>query len=215
MVYAGQIGERDVHLGVSGRLMDNNLLMWDEETNSLWSQILGEALYGPSKGQVLDMLPAIFVGLGTWKRMHPDSLVLNMSTVQQTVWYFTNDDLARGRASRPGSDLGIGLRHGDDTLAVPMRLLHSKRLVQVEVDGIPLAVVWHPGEKAALVYRRDPQGKAIDLKLDGDNLSSGDASYNAHTGKARGNHQPLLRFPYVPSYLSAWRTYYPRGRVLR
>ncbi len=214
MVYAGQIGERKLHLGVSGRLMDNNLIMWDEETNSLWSQILGEALYGPSKGKVLDMLPAIFVGLGTWKRMHPDTLVLNMSTVPQRVWYFTNDDLARGRASRPGSELGIGLRHDGDTLAVPMRLLHDKRLVQVEVGGVPLAVVWHAWEKAALVYRRDPDGRAINLELQGDELVAGDRRWQVLTGKPAGDAEPLSRFPYVPSYVRAWRSYYPEGRVL-
>ncbi len=208
MVYAGQIGERKLHLGVSGRLMDNNLIMWDEETNSLWSQILGEAIYGPSKGDVLDMLPAIFVGLGTWARMHPDSLVLNMSTVRQRGWFFTNEDLARG------AGLGIGLRHGGDTLAVPMTLLRDKGLVQVEVDGIPLAVVWHAGEKAALVYRRDPDGRAINLELQGDELVAGDRRWHVLTGKPAGSAEPLSRFPYVPSYVRAWRSYYPEGRVL-
>ena len=82
MVYAGKIGDRKYHLGVSGRLKDNNLIMWDEQTNSLWSQITGEALHGKSKGKTLGMLPAVFVGLGTWKRMHPETLVLDLSNVR-------------------------------------------------------------------------------------------------------------------------------------
>ena len=213
MVYAGQMGEQKVHLGVSGRLMDNNLIMWDEETNSLWSQILGEALYGPSKGEVLDMLAAIFVGLGTFERMHPNALVLNMSTVRQRGWFFTTEDLARGRAARPGTELGIGLRHGGDTLAVPLSRLHGEALVQVQVDHIPLVLVWHAGEKAALVYRRDPGGQTLDLELVGDELTDGNRRWNALTGEPGDeNALPLTRFPYVPSYLRAWRSYYPNGR---
>ena len=50
MVYAGRIGDKNYHLGVSGRLKDNNLIMWDQETNSLWSQITGEALHGTGPG---------------------------------------------------------------------------------------------------------------------------------------------------------------------
>ena len=96
-----------------------------------------------------------------------------------------------------------------------MSLLHDRGLVQVEVDGIPLVVVWHPREKAALVYRRDPNGTALDLKLDGEHVVAGDARWHALTGRpARQGAQPLSRFPYVPSYLRAWRTYYPDGRVL-
>ncbi len=101
MVYAGQLGDRKVHLGVSGRLMDNNLIMWDEETNSLWSQILGEAIYGPSKGDVLDMLPAIFVGLGTWARMHPDSLVLTWGKHRMSAAVVADMSSGEKPASRP------------------------------------------------------------------------------------------------------------------
>ena len=96
-----------------------------------------------------------------------------------------------------------------------MTLLHEKGLVQVEVDDIPLVVVWHAGEKAPLVYRRDPDGQAIDLTLDGDHLAAGDARWHALTGEpSSAGAQALARFPYVPSYLRAWRTYYPNGRVL-
>ena len=39
MVYAGKVEGKPVTLGVSGRLLEGNLVMWDRETNSLWSQI--------------------------------------------------------------------------------------------------------------------------------------------------------------------------------
>ena len=96
MVYAGDKGEKRFTLGVSGRLKDRNLVMWDQETGSLWSQILGVGLHGKAKGVELDMLPAIFVSMSTWKRMHPKTKVLNMSLVRQRSWFYTSKDLARG-----------------------------------------------------------------------------------------------------------------------
>ena len=103
MVYAGKLGEQKVSLGVSGRLDGSemrNLIMWDEETNSLWNQLKGESVYGKSLGKKLGMLPAVFVGLGTWKQMYPKTLVLDMSTVRAKPWYYQTTDM-KSRFSIP------------------------------------------------------------------------------------------------------------------
>ena len=224
MVYAGKIGDKKYHLGVSGRLKDNNLIMWDQETNSLWSQITGEALYGKSKGKALGMLPAIFVGLGTWKRMHPDTLVLDLSNVRTTPWFYKTDDLANGTVDmrtlmggQRKAVLGIGLRHRGETLCVAMPTLHDKGLVQEEVGGVPLVVAWDKKESAALVYEASYQGQTLALRLHGQELGTKDGkhSFDVLTGRpARGQGKSLARFPYVPTYVAAWRTYYPDGTVL-
>jgi hypothetical protein len=216
MVYAGKIGDKKYSLGVSGRLKDSNLIMWDEETNSLWSQIKGEALYGKSKGKKLGMLPAIFVGLGTWKRMHPDTLVLDLSNVRATSWFYKTDDLAKGAVHmrtmggrQRKAVLGIGLRHKGKTLCVAMPMLHDKGLVQAEVGGVPLAVVWDTKESAALVYDRRYQGKTLDLRLHGSKLvtKAGEHGFDVLTGKpAKGQGEALGRFPYVPTYLEPGQT---------
>jgi hypothetical protein len=225
MVYAGKIGDKKYSLGVSGRLKDSNLIMWDEETNSLWSQIKGEALYGESKGEKLGMLPAIFVGLGTWKRMHVDTLVLDLSNVRATSWFYKTDDLAKGavhmrtrRGQQRKAVLGIGLRHKGETLCVAMPMLHDNGLVQEEVGGVPLLVVWDKTESAALVYDRRYQGKTLAPKLQGSKLVTKDGKhgFDVLTGRpAKGQGEPLTRFPYLPTYLRSWQTYYPKGRVLQ
>ena len=224
MVYAGRIGDKKYSLGVSGRLKDSNLIMWDEETNSLWSQIKGEALYGKSKGKKLGMLPAIFVGLGTWKRMQPETLVLDLSNVRARSWFYKTDDLAIGTVNmrsmtgrKHKAVLGIGLRHGGETLCVAMPMLHEKGLVQAEVGGVPLVVAWDKKESAALVYEASYQGRRLALGLQGQEIVSKDGNhrFDVLTGKpARGQGKPLARFPYVPTYLRAWRIYYPDGTVL-
>lgn len=218
MVYAGDVGERRFTLGVSGRLLDENLVMWDEETGSLWSQILGEALQGNAKGTRLDMLPAVFVGLGTWRRMHPDTHVLDLSTVRVKDWYFTSEDLARGTVSerRGELDLGIGLRQGEHTLAVALPLLHQKKLLEVDLDGVPLALVWDEREHAALAYDRRLGDRTISLTLTDRTLQEvdGEGRWDVLSGQpANGDTAALPRFPYLPTYLRAWRTYYPDGEI--
>ncbi len=217
MVYAGKIGNDKVSLGVSGRLKDANLIMWDSETNSLWSQIKGEALHGSSKGKKLDMVPAIFVGLGTWTKMHPKTAVLDLSTVKAKPWYYTSDDLARGtvKARRRGTlTLGIGVRDAGEALAVSMPLLHGKAVINESVGSKRIAFVWHAEQKAGLVYNRIVNGKTLEFSLRGDSLHAGSKSWDAMTGKSHNKGQDLQRVPYLPTFLKPWKTYYPKGRVL-
>ena len=215
MVYAGRIGDEKISLGVSGRLQQSNLIMWDTQTNSLWSQIKGEALYGASKGKTLDMLPAVFVGLGTWKRMHPQTVVLDLPTVRQKNWYYTTDELRAGGVQSQGglAELGVGLRHGSNTLAIPMATLQKEGIVQVKVGDVPLAVVWVDAESVPLVYDRRLGGQTLDLAFGGGALQDRGDSFDPLTGEAADGGDSLSRFPYLPTYLSAWQTCYPNGRV--
>lgn len=66
--------------GVSGRLYKDNLLFFDRETDSLWSQLLSQAVTGPHAGTRLAVLPAVNTTWGTWRKDHPDTLVLSFDT---------------------------------------------------------------------------------------------------------------------------------------
>ncbi len=62
--------------GVSGLLYNSDVLMYDRETESLWSQILAKAVNGPSKGQTLNPTPVLHTTWGDWQQRHPDTVVL-------------------------------------------------------------------------------------------------------------------------------------------
>jgi len=66
--------------GVSGLLYNNDVLLYDETTNSLWSQILSEAISGKLKGQKLTRYPAIHTDWQSWIKMHPNSQLLSQDT---------------------------------------------------------------------------------------------------------------------------------------
>ncbi|HHH36978.1 MAG TPA: DUF3179 domain-containing protein [Gammaproteobacteria bacterium] len=68
------------HFGVSGLLYNSDVLLYDRETGSLWSQLLGQAVTGPLRGTPLQMLPLTHTTWGHWRHDHPDSLVLSRDT---------------------------------------------------------------------------------------------------------------------------------------
>lgn len=72
-------GER-VEFGTSGKLWKSNLVMYDRETDSLWSQILGEAIAGEMTGSKLEVLPSDQVLYGNWKKQFPNGEVLSRET---------------------------------------------------------------------------------------------------------------------------------------
>jgi hypothetical protein len=66
--------------GVSGLLYNSDVLLYDQETESLWSQIAAKAITGPRRGDTLEMIPAANTTWGAWRTEHPDSRVLSRNT---------------------------------------------------------------------------------------------------------------------------------------
>ncbi|PCI29952.1 hypothetical protein COB55_01060 [Candidatus Wolfebacteria bacterium] len=114
--------------GVSGKLWQSNLLMYDRtgdgDTESLWSQVLGEGVLGPETGTRLKVLRADTVQFGSWIKDHPDTTVLSVDTGESRRYgsdpygdYYTNESVS------------FGATFNDDRL-------HPKRFVLgIEIDG--------------------------------------------------------------------------------
>lgn len=66
--------------GVSGRLYKSDVLMYDHQTDSLWSQIKREAVTGDLLGTRLSLLPLVHTTWVSWKKEHPKTLVLSTDT---------------------------------------------------------------------------------------------------------------------------------------
>jgi len=57
LAFVRVLGGEEVQLGVSGLLHNNDLIMYDRKTKSLWQQITGQAIAGPMRGSTLQSLP--------------------------------------------------------------------------------------------------------------------------------------------------------------
>lgn len=69
-----------VEFGVSGRLVNSNLVMYDRATDSRWPQILGTAIDGSMKGSSLRELHTTWTTWSEWRTVHPETRVLTEET---------------------------------------------------------------------------------------------------------------------------------------
>jgi len=66
--------------GVSGLLYNSDVLLYDRQTGSLWSQMLAKAISGPAAGYKLHAIPVTHTRWRQWRERHPDTLVLSTDT---------------------------------------------------------------------------------------------------------------------------------------
>ncbi|QZX98976.1 DUF3179 domain-containing protein [Halobaculum rubrum] len=70
----------DTTLGVSGKLVNSNLVMYDRATDSRWPQVLATAVDGPREGDQLREVGLTWTTWGRWREAHPDTEVLTEDT---------------------------------------------------------------------------------------------------------------------------------------
>ncbi len=80
MVFDARVAGTARTFGVSGLLYNSDVLLYDRQSESLWSQIDRRALAGPLKGETLTMLPVSHTSWADWRQRHPDTLVLSDQT---------------------------------------------------------------------------------------------------------------------------------------
>ena len=77
---AKEAGYKALSFGVSGLLYNSDVLMFDRQTGSLWSQILSRAVSGPLLGSRLQPLVLEHTDWRDWLSRHPHSRVLSPAT---------------------------------------------------------------------------------------------------------------------------------------
>jgi hypothetical protein len=80
--YESVVGGRRLTFGTSGLLYRSNKLMFDQETNSLWSSLEGVPVLGAlvDSGLRLPLRSVVTTTWGEWKRDHPATTVLSLET---------------------------------------------------------------------------------------------------------------------------------------
>ncbi|MBI2406142.1 MAG: DUF3179 domain-containing protein [Candidatus Harrisonbacteria bacterium] len=86
--------------------------MYDRKTDSLWSQILGEAVVGEKTGTRLEVLPSDQIRFGDWRKLHPNGEVLSRDT---GATRFYGQDPYGDYYATPGTYFPVGKK--DDRLS--------------------------------------------------------------------------------------------------
>ena len=80
IAYERTINNEPVEFGVSGKLYNSDLVMYDRKTDTLWDQINGRAIIGELTGTRLKQVPIDTVTWSDWKKQYPDTKVLSRET---------------------------------------------------------------------------------------------------------------------------------------
>ena len=156
--------DRVVSFGTSGKLFNSDLLMYDRQTESLWSQLIGTGVAGVLTGVELDRFPVQTVPFEAWRDQHPDGLVLNRDTGEQrrygdnpyegydleTTRPFLFDGDSDDRLPPKRRVVGVVAPGSTTAVAVDHDLLRSEGVVSVSLGGSDLVAVLLPGAASAL-----------------------------------------------------------------
>lgn len=80
IVFEPLVNGKRTEFGTSGKLWNSNLVMYDRQTDSYWSQVLGEGIVGSQTGVKLAGLPHDNMLYKDWKKAFPNGQVLSRET---------------------------------------------------------------------------------------------------------------------------------------
>lgn len=187
IAYDRRLDERILDFGTSGQLYNSALVMYDRQTESLWSHFTGEAIVGHLTGADLDVFPMSTVSWATFRDANPDALVLSRDTGADRRYgsnpYPGYDDVGTspflfdgeidGRLAAKARVIGIEGDGDRSTTAVHVDFLRDRRVVELDDD----LVAWHvDGASSALdsgdiADGRDVGASAVyETVLDGERL---------------------------------------------
>jgi hypothetical protein len=178
IVYDAVIGGRTLTFGVSGLLFDNNLVLFDRATDSLWSQMRVQSVCGTLSSTTPTLLPVVQSTWAAWKALHPSTTVVSFDTGFARNYnqypYGNYDQLADTSLlfpqsfvdpRRPLKELVIGIREGTAARAWPYEALGNRAAVNDTVEGRAVLVVFDRAGQVALAFDRDVSGRPLTFEV--------------------------------------------------
>jgi hypothetical protein len=227
-VYARDIAGRELTFGVSGKLIMNALVMYDHQTDTLWSHFLGQAVEGELKGQQLEFIPAVQTTWGAWKKVHPDTLLLSTGRFRfdSYVRYY-DDPNAPGIIGETFSDdrlgrkdLVLGLLMAGEAKAYPFKELAFQPVLNDQAGDIPVLIVFDILTHFAATYSRRLDDRELSF-VEIENPEHGEVRmwdeqtaslWDGLTGESLEGPLAGERLQQLPSNYSfwfAWKDYHP------
>ncbi len=77
LVFEGKVEAEVRTFGVSGKLRNSDMVMYDRQTESWWQQAIGEGIVGDHTGDQLAQLPSWMESWEEFKTRNPDALVMD------------------------------------------------------------------------------------------------------------------------------------------
>ncbi len=221
VVYDRRVDGQELTFGNTSALLDNDMVMYDHQTNSYWWHIAGRAVVGELTGAELEPLPSSTTTWAEWQDRHPDTRVLSTDTGfprSYEVDPFDGFRSAINDGQRPFPDAEVSqhddrLDDGEEVVGVvldgtarayPVRTL-GDAVVNDELADTPLVVFSRAEGPSGVVYDRRVEGRELIFELDEGRI------VDEQTGSVWGNDGRAVDGPLtdeqlepIPSRSSFW-----------
>ena len=232
IVFDRVVADRELTFGVSGYLFHNNLVMYDHQTETLWSQALGQAIRGAYSRTQLDFIGSQLSTWGAWKQAHPTTLVLSAQQMGRQAteildpyagYYRSGMAGLGGQASLddrlPPKALVLGIRVGAEQRAYPFDTIRNVALINDELATSPILVLYNPELNTAAAFSRTIDGKILTfhINIEGQLVDQETGSQwsmetgQALTGPLKGTRLQRLAAPLI--FWFAWSDIYPQTGI--
>lgn len=236
---SGIVADRTVNgevltFGVSGLLWRSDLVMYDEGTGSLWSQLLAQAIRGELTGTQLALYPSTITTWGQWRESHPGTEVLLPTPVSKTIrgevhlhydqsryaGYDTSRRIGIGTHGETDDRLHpktqvIGVAHDGVARAYPLTALAKTGVVNDTVGGLPVVVA--AVDTTLVAYERRVGARVLTFERDGDRLVGGGSRWDPLSGRALDGPDEGERLTIAndrsPMFWFAWVDFFPDSEI--
>lgn len=150
--------------GVTGKLKDSNLIMYDRETESWWQQAIGEGIVGEFTGVELAQLPSWMESWAEFKARNPNGLVMAEPAFPRS--YGQNPYVSYDSSSQPflfnGEMPPNDIPPLSRVVRVGERAWPVSRLAALgEITEAGVTISWNSGQASALDSARIGEGKDV------------------------------------------------------
>ena len=229
VVYERTVGNRTLTFGVSGMLFRDALVMFDRETDTLWTHVDGQGIKGALAGRTLVPVAAVHATWKQWKTLYPDSVVLKKRAKFRSPYESYNRSSRKlgifGRRNvdtrLPGKERVLGIRTDTGAMVFPLDEVRKARIVQTQVGSLPVVLVAADEDLPVAVYDRRVNDEVRTFTLAKTRspalrdvetgtvwrLSDGVAVEGPSTGAQ------LTRVVAHPAFWFGWRGYFPQSEI--
>jgi len=143
-------------------LIEDNLVIVDRETHSVWSQLLGKAVEGPMRDTPLQTLPTMQTTWSFWRERHPDTRVAVRDAEGRPYSYqrFEPGEPRERGVEHDTSTLGMGLVIAGDAWFFPLREMdEASAPYRMEVGGQVVTI--HYSASGRTAWAEDASGEML------------------------------------------------------
>lgn len=164
MTFDRRVEGKLLTFGVSGKLRNSDMVMYDHQTQSWWQQAVGQGIVGEMTGVTLRHLPTWMESWEEFSTRNPDGLVMAEPDFRRQ--YGRNPYVSYDSSTKPFLYNGEMPPHGIPALARVVRVGNAAwpvaRLAEEgEVTQAGITLSWTAGQASALDTRAIGEGKDV------------------------------------------------------